>query len=200
MRTKNKIINDIIGLLTNINFQKIKGIKDKSDKDALLKYINEEFLDLNEYKALISEIKLNKQDILEIIYQMLNILINNKQKSQNNSTVTETLIKKANNYGFKWSSSDSCFNKVEEELIELKNAIKKNDTKNIQEEIGDLIFTLHCYANMKNYNIEQILNNANSKFKKRFDKLLNIAKEKKVDIEKSSPEIKEKLWKIAKNS
>ena len=69
-------------------------------------------------------------------------------------------------------------------------------SNNIQEEIGDLLFTLHCYANINKFNFEKILNNANTKFEKRFNKLLEIAKSKNIDFLKSSSEIKEKLMPI----
>ena len=61
MRTNdNNILESIIGILTNIDLNKAKDIVDKSDKTALLDYINKEFLDLKEYKALIEE-SLEKQ-------------------------------------------------------------------------------------------------------------------------------------------
>ena len=58
----------------------------------------------------------------------------------------------------------------------------------------------HCYANINKFNFEKILNNANTKFERRFNKLLEIAKSKKIDILQCSSEIKEKLWKEAKKS
>ena len=52
MRTNdNNILESIIGILTNIDLNKTKDIN-KSDKTALLDYINKEFLNLKEYKAL----------------------------------------------------------------------------------------------------------------------------------------------------
>ena len=111
-----------------------------------------------------------------------------------------TIIKEANNKGFTWPNSNSCFNKIEEEFTELKKAIKKNDESNIKEEIGDLLFTLHCYANIKKFNFEQILNNANTKFEGRYKKLLDIAKSKNIDLATCSSKIKEELWKIAKKT
>ena len=199
MRTNNNFIETIIGIITNIDLQKTKDIVDKSDKTALLKYINKEFFNLEEYKALIKDIKLRKEDILEILYQMLTLAYSSTDK-YNNTSETEQLIKKANDIGFTWPNSNSCFNKVEEEFLELKNAIKQNDENNIKEEIGDLLFTLHCYVNIKKFNFKQILNDANNKFEKRFKKLLEIARTKNIDLENCSTQIKEELWKVAKNS
>ena len=200
MRTNNNnLIDSIIGIITNIDLHKTKDIVDRTDKTVLLDYINKEFLNLKEYKTLMEDIKLRKEDILEMLYQMLT-LVNTSTDKYNNTSETEQLIKKANDIGFTWPNSNSCFNKVEEEFLELKNAIKLNDENNIKEEIGDLFFTLHCYANIKKFNFEKILNDANTKFEKRFKKLLEIARIKNVDLENCSVEIKEELWKVAKNS
>jgi phosphoribosyl-ATP pyrophosphohydrolase len=200
MRTNNNnLIDSIIGIITNIDLHKTKDIVDRTDKTVLLDYINKEFLNLKEYKTLMEDIKLRKEDILEMLYQMLT-LVNTSTDKYNNTSETEQLIKKANDIGFTWPNSNSCFNKVEEEFLELKNAIKKNDENNIKEEIGDLLFTLHCYANIKKFNFKQILNDANTKFELRFKKLLEIARIKNIDLENCSAEIKEKLWKVAKNS
>ncbi len=200
MRTNNNnLINSLISLLTNVDIKKTKDIVNKKDKKALLDYINKEFLNLNEYKTLIKDIKLEKEDVLEILYQILTLFYGSTEKYSNTS-VTDQLIREANNKGFTWPNSNSCFNKVEEEFTELKKAIKKNDESNIKEEIGDLLFTLHCYANIKKFNFEQILNNANTKFEKRYKKLLDIAKSKNIDLATCSSKIKEELWKIAKKT
>ena len=200
MRTNdNNILEKIISILTSIDINKTKDILDKSNKAELLDYINKEFLNLKEYKALIEDIKLDKKDIIEILYQILSFVYTNTEK-YNNTSSTEQHITEANNKGFTWPNSNSCFKKVEEEFLELKNAIKQNNENNIKEEIGDLLFTLHCYANISKFNYEKILNNANTKFEKRFNKLLEIAKSKNIDFLKCSSEIKEKLWEEAKKS
>ena len=198
MRTNNNLIESIVQILTSINLKKSKDIINKADKSALLDYINEEFLNINDYKDLLENIKLEKEDILEILYQLLT-LINNKA-SENNISVSEQLIEYAKKHGFTWPNSNSCFNKVEEEFLELKDAIKINNKKYIEEEIGDLLFTLHCYADIKKFNFENILKNANTKFEKRFNKLLDIAKARNINLANTSSDMKEKLWKNAKDS
>ena len=201
MRTNdNNLLETIIGIFTSIDLNKSKSFINKSDETALLDYINKEFLNLKEYRALIKDITLEKEDIIEILYQLLKLVYTSTDKDNNNTSVTERLITDANNKGFTWPNSNSCFKKVEEEFSELKNAIKQNDENNIKEEIGDLLFTLHCFANINKFNYEQILNNANTKFEKRFKKLKEIAKAKNIDLLKCSSEIKEEIWKEAKKS
>ena len=68
MRTNdNNILESIINKLSTIDLNKTIEIINKSDKTALLDYINKEFLDLKEYKALLEDMKLDKKDILEIL-------------------------------------------------------------------------------------------------------------------------------------
>ena len=200
MRTKYDLIEIIIQVLTSIDVKKGKDVINKADKRALLNYINEEFLNIDDYKDLLANITLEKEDILEILYQLLTLINIKSSNSDNNISLTEQLIEEASKYGFTWPDSNSCFNKVEEEFLELKDAINKNDKKNIKEEIGDLLFTLHCYSNINKFNFENILKNANTKFEQRFKKLLDIAKAKNINLANSSSDIKEKLWKNAKDS
>ena len=52
------------------------------------------------------------------------------------------LAKKAAKVGFDWEHTDQVFEKLDEELIELKDAINSENSSNIEEEIGDLLFEL----------------------------------------------------------
>ena len=120
MRTNdNNILESIIGILTNIDLNKAKDIVNKSDKTALLDYINKEFLDLKEYKALIEDMKLDKNDILEILYQIVSLVYTNTDK-YNNTSITEQLITEANNKGFTWPNSNSCFKKSRRRVFRVK--------------------------------------------------------------------------------
>ena len=141
---------------------------------------------MEEYKELIASIKINKENIIEIIYDIIRSL--NKDNSDKKINYlsslnrTKVLIKEATEYGFTWPNSNSCFDKVEEEFLELQNAIKDGNNNHIKEEMGDLIFTLQCFATLKKFNFDDIINKANNKFSKRFKKLLQIAKSEKINL------------------
>ena len=198
MRTNKHISEIILSLIMNIDYEEIKKISASKDKEALLKYINEEYLNIDDYKNIFSIIKLGKKDILEIIYQLLPLINKDKPEQKDSIQKTKELILKASQHGLTWPNSASCFIKIEEELKELKNAIKQNNNINIKEELGDLLFSILCYADIKKYNVKEILDSSNNKFEKRFNKLKEIAKLKKMDINKASIETREKLWKQAK--
>ncbi len=199
MRTNDIILEQLVSMLTNIDFKKISKGSHKKQKEDLLNYLNKEYLNIDDYKHLLSNIKLSKEDILELLYLVFIVTTENEKMSFKDSfSKTKKLIKIAAELGFTWPNSTSCFDKVEEEFAELKNAINSKNTKNIKEEMGDLLFTLQCYAEIKNFNLNDILSTSNYKFEKRFSKLKEIAEIKNIELNKASSKTKEKLWKIAK--
>ncbi len=195
----NIVIEKIIDIITNIDLKNAKDIAKEKDKKALFDYVVEEFFNEEEYKYLLSIIEFRKEDIIEILYQFLAAIINKDNSTYEDSIMkTKKLLMQASEYNFTWPNSNSCFKKVEEEFLELKNAIKSKSSSNIKEEIGDLLFTLQCYADKKNYDIINILDTANKKFEKRFKKLKELAKLENIELNKASIETKERLWKKAK--
>ena len=118
MRTNyNIIIEKVLRLITNINFKEINTLKEKEDKKKLLKYINQEYMQLSEYKHLISNIKFTKSDILDIIYQIISLIKNNEHDNVKKTfNYTKKIIKDASKNGFTWPNSNKCFYKIEEEL------------------------------------------------------------------------------------
>jgi ATP diphosphatase len=78
----------------------------------------------------------------------------------------QKLQKKAARVGFEWNGSNDAFLKVQEEIVEFKEAI--NDTEK-EEEFGDLLFALVNFGRMEGLNAEEALRKANNKFVKRFE-------------------------------
>jgi XTP/dITP diphosphohydrolase len=81
---------------------------------------------------------------------------------------------KARGVGFDWENKHQVFEKVEEELKELKaevNSEEKNNDEKIKEEFGDLLFSLVNYARFLNIDPEEALERTNKKFIKRFQYL-----------------------------
>ena len=76
---------------------------------------------------------------------------------------------KAKGVGFDWEEPEQVWDKVQEELNELKAEVKKKG--NMEEEIGDLFFALINYARFINVNPENALEKTNRKFIKRFQYL-----------------------------
>lgn len=81
------------------------------------------------------------------------------------------LQSKAQSTGFKWKKQASIVAKVDEEIREVKEALKSKNKKHINEEIGDLMFAIVTLAYHNNINAEESLQMANDKFIKRFKKI-----------------------------
>jgi len=78
------------------------------------------------------------------------------------------LTKKAAKSGFDWENVEQVFEKVSEEIDELKSAIAKDDLENTNEEIGDLLFTIVNLARRLDVEPESALKKTNRKFRQRF--------------------------------
>jgi len=78
------------------------------------------------------------------------------------------LTSKAAKVGFDWENVDLIFEKVSEEIDELKVAIEKRDIENTSEEIGDLLFAVVNLARRLNVEPETALKKTNRKFRQRF--------------------------------
>ncbi|MGV3591315.1 MAG: nucleoside triphosphate pyrophosphohydrolase [Gammaproteobacteria bacterium] len=78
------------------------------------------------------------------------------------------LQKRAAGQGFDWRSADGVFAKVDEELAELHEAVAADDKAGIDEEFGDLMFTLVNLARHLDVNPETALRSASRKFEMRF--------------------------------
>jgi len=75
---------------------------------------------------------------------------------------------KARQVGFEWENKEDVWKKVEEEIQELHEAVAENDTEHIEEEFGDVMFSLINYARFLNIDAEGVLERTNKKFISRF--------------------------------
>ena len=82
--------------------------------------------------------------------------------------------------GFDWEKPEQVFEKVEEELAELKEEIELGNTDRIESEFGDVLFSMVNYARFLKVNPENALERTNKKFIKRFQYL----EEKSLELNK----------------
>src|SRR5436190_7542379 len=81
------------------------------------------------------------------------------------------LQEKARQVGFEWENKDQVWQKVEEEIMELHSAVEKKEKDNVEDEFGDLIFSLINYARFLQIDAENALERTNKKFISRFTKM-----------------------------
>ena len=105
---------------------------------------------------------------------------------------------RASRLGFDWDSSEDVYKKILEELEELKLEIDKGSRPSVQDEMGDLLFSIMNYSRHLKIDIEKSLKDTSRKFINRFKLMEKAAVEKGQDFKKLSLEEKEKLWEKSK--
>lgn len=109
---------------------------------------------------------------------------------------------KVGQVGFEFPNMSSAMEKVEEELGEWKKELgkKKRENKKVEEEFGDLLFSLVNVSRFLKINPELALQKANQKFTKRFQKVEKLVKKKGLNFKQMSiPEL-DQLWNEVKSS
>ena len=105
---------------------------------------------------------------------------------------------KARNVGFDWEEKEQVWDKVYEELGELKEELKRGDKHRSTEEFGDFLFSLINAARLYHINPDNALEFTNQKFIKRFNYIEEAAKAKEVMIKDLTLAEMDELWEEAK--
>lgn len=101
---------------------------------------------------------------------------------------------KAKQVGFEWENKEDVWKKVEEEIEELHEAVAKNNTEHIEEEFGDVMFSLINYARFLKIDAEGVLEKANKKFISRFTSMEEEASRQEKSLSDMSLEDMDELW------
>jgi XTP/dITP diphosphohydrolase len=107
---------------------------------------------------------------------------------------------KVSGVGFGWDRINGVLEKVKEEIIELTLALESKNKKDIEEEFGDLLFSLINYSRFIDIDPETSLNNSTNKFINRFNNLENLVKNQNKKISNLSSEEMNKYWEEVKQT
>ena len=108
------------------------------------------------------------------------------------------LTRKASGVGFDWDRVEGIFEKLEEETGELRAALDGSDRAAVEEEVGDLFFSLVNLARFLKIDPEVVLKQSNLKFKERFQEMERKTLESGGQLSALSKEKLEELWVAAK--
>lgn len=108
------------------------------------------------------------------------------------------LGQKAEHVGFDWKRKEDVLKKIEEELKEFKTSLKKKNRKEIEEELGDVLFSIANLARWLKINPEFSLRKANKKFIKRFTQMEKQLEKIHKEIHDVDMEELDKLWEKTK--
>ena len=105
---------------------------------------------------------------------------------------------KARNAGFDWENREDVWDKVSEELQELKNEISKMDEDKTEAEFGDMFFSLINAARLYKVNPDNALERTNQKFIRRFNYIEQEAKKQNKNLKDMTLAEMDALWNQAK--
>jgi MazG family protein len=109
------------------------------------------------------------------------------------------LQEKARQVGFEWENKDQVWQKVEEEINELHAAVEKDEEDKIEDEFGDLVFSLINYARFLQIDAENALERTNKKFISRFTKMEAEALKQSKKLDEMSLEEMDAIWNTVKH-
>ena len=112
----------------------------------------------------------------------------------------QRLQQKASYAGFDWDKVEQVWEKIHEEILELKEAQLSNNKKHIEEEIGDVIFAVVNLARFLDISAENSLRKTNKKFINRFKKVEEGIKEQGKEIDDATLEEMDAIWNEAKHN
>ena len=109
------------------------------------------------------------------------------------------LQEKARQVGFEWENKEQVWQKVEEETNELHAAVAKGERDKIEDEFGDLVFSLINYARFLRIDPENALERTNKKFIDRFTKMETEALMQSKNLDEMTLEEMDAIWNTIKH-
>lgn len=106
----------------------------------------------------------------------------------------QKIQKRAARVGFDWDDIQDVISKVEEELAEVKESLKKNKQAEIEMEIGDLLFAIVNLCRFVELQAEETLRKSNRKFIQRFKRMEKILEEQGKNISEQSLATLDTIW------
>jgi XTP/dITP diphosphohydrolase len=182
----NGIREELGDLLLHIVFYSKIGVEqNKFNLEEVIDGISEKLI--ARHPHIYSDVKVNDEEDVKRNWEKLKLkegkksILSGVPKSLPATVKAMRLQEKAKQVGFEWESKDQVWEKVEEEMGELKSAIEDWQSadhddltiqhKKVEEEFGDLIFSLINYARFLRVDAENALEVTNKKFIRRFSQM-----------------------------
>ncbi len=166
---------------------------------------------INRHPHVFANVDCKDEKALNEAWEKTKAVERNNQSSENKAMIlggvakalpalkrAQKLQKRAAREGFDWPTIEPVLDKIEEEISELREAIKNNNQNEIHEETGDVFFSCVNLARHLNVDAEESLRGCNAKFEKRFGYIENTLSESNRQVSDCSLEELEALWLQAK--
>ena len=197
-----EIKNELGDLLLHIIFySKIASEKNKFDISDVISTLCEKLI--RRHPHVFDRKKINSSDV-EKNWEYIKMKEGNKSVLSGVPVSLPPLIKakriqeKTSNIGFDFKNDKQIIDKIREEVIEFKTALSKKNIDLIEEEFGDIIFSLVNYARMIKIDLSYALEVSNKKFIKRFKYVEDEARKSNKKISDYDQNKLKKLWNESK--
>jgi tetrapyrrole methylase family protein/MazG family protein len=152
------------------------------------------------------------EDTAAVLKQRLQIKASEKKAGESKSALgnvskampalarAQSITRRASHLGFDWPKIKPVWEKIEEEIEELKNAASSGDKTQTGEELGDLLFSIVNLARFLDIEAEEALAGTIDRFTWRFHYIETKLREANKSVEQSSLEEMDKLWEEAKKN
>lgn len=125
-------------------------------------------------------------------------LLGDVHRSQPALSEALKLQERAATVGFDWSSPEPILDKIEEEIAELREAIRSGEANAVSDELGDLIFAVVNIGRSVKADPENALRGTNTKFRRRFSHIEEKVIADNNSLEDAGLDRMEELWQAAK--
>lgn len=109
-------------------------------------------------------------------------------------TKAHRIQERVSGVGFDWDDTRGAWDKVAEELEEVREALEAGSPDAVEEELGDLLFSVVNLTRLGGGHATTLLDRANRKFHRRFERLEALARERGVRMEDAGLEALDRLW------
>ena len=156
-------------------YARIAREQEKFSLDEVLNGISEKLI--SRHPHIYGDIKVNDEEDVKRNWENLKLKEGKKSVLGGVPVSLPAVVKairlqeKSKQVGFEWNNSGEVWEKVEEETLELKEAVDSGDIHHMEEEFGDLMFSLINYARFLHIDAETALERTNRKFIDRFTKM-----------------------------
>jgi MazG family protein len=197
-------------LLHIVFYAKIAAEKDKVTLEEVIKSVCEKLIyrhphiyDIQNTEGLV---KVNSEEDVKQNWEKLKLKEGKKSILSGVPKTLPSMIKamrlqeKAKQVGFEWETKEQVWEKVEEEKAELEQAVASRDADKIEDELGDLFFSVVNYARFLQVDAENALERTNKKFIDRFTKMEAIANENGKQLYEMDLEQMDAIWNSVKKN
>lgn len=200
--TKNdwKEIKEELGdiLLHIIFYAKIGTEQQKFTLEEVIGGISEKLI--RRHPHIYGDVKVNDDDDVKKNWEQIKMqegkksVLSGVPKSLPAVVKATRIQEKAKQVGFEWENKEDVWKKVEEEIQELHEAVAQNNKEHIEEEFGDVMFSLINYARFLQIDAEGVLEKTNKKFISRFTSIEEEALRQKKSLSAMSLADMDELW------